>query len=89
MGVTLYAFVYGKVPFYDNNIIALYTKIKHQTVEFPDNPKISEDLKDLIRRMLHKDPNIRITLPDVKVKRTTDKLKAVWKSFFFFRFIDG
>lgn len=67
MGVTLYAFVYGKVPFYDENIIALYTKIIHQPVEFPSEPKISEDLKDLIRKMLHKDPNNRITLPDIKV----------------------
>lgn len=67
MGVTLYAFVYGKVPFYDENIIALYTKIKHQPVEFPDNPQVSESLKTLIRTMLHKDPNSRITLPEIKV----------------------
>lgn len=67
MGVTLYAFVYGKVPFYDENIIALYTKITHQPVPFPDNPKISEELKDLIRKMLDKDPSTRITLPEIKV----------------------
>lgn len=67
MGVTLYAFVYGKVPFYEENIIALYTKIIHQPVKFPEFPIISDDLKDLIRRMLHKDPNNRITLPEIKV----------------------
>lgn len=67
MGITLYAFVFGKVPFYDENKIALYSKIIHQPVEFPDNPKISDDLKDIIRKMLHKDPNERITLPEIKV----------------------
>lgn len=67
MGITLYAFVYGRVPFFEENIIALYTKIIHQPVEFPNMPKISENLKDLIRKMLTKDPKTRITLPDIKV----------------------
>lgn len=67
MGITLYAFVYGRIPFYDENVIALYTKIIHQPVKFPDFLKISDDLKDLIRKMLHKDPNERITLPEIKV----------------------
>ncbi|KAJ8910032.1 hypothetical protein NQ315_003462 [Exocentrus adspersus] len=66
MGVTLYAFVYGRVPFYDHNIIGLYSKIRAQSVEFPDQPKIAEDLKDLVRRMLVKDPSERITLPEIK-----------------------
>ncbi|KAJ8981950.1 hypothetical protein NQ317_002122 [Molorchus minor] len=66
MGVTLYAFVYGKVPFYDDNVIGLYAKIRHQPVEFPEKPRISDDLKDLIRKMLVKDPDKRITLPEIK-----------------------
>ncbi|KAJ8971251.1 hypothetical protein NQ314_000792 [Rhamnusium bicolor] len=66
MGVTLYAFVYGQVPFFDSNIVGLYSKIRHQSVEFPEKPKVSEDLKDLIRKMLVKDPNKRITLPEIK-----------------------
>lgn len=66
MGVTLYTFVYGKVPFYDKNIIGLYSKIRTQPVEFPEKPKVSEDIKDLIRKMLVKDPGKRITLPEVK-----------------------
>lgn len=67
MGVTLYAFVYGKVPFMDDNIIALYSKIRYQTVEFPvHGPQVSAELKNLIRRMLDKDPALRITLPEIK-----------------------
>lgn len=71
----MYAFVYGKVPFFDNNIVALYTKIKHQSVEFPDKPKISDDLKDLIRKMLVKNPNDRIMLSDIKVLFVIDLKK--------------
>ncbi|EFA12336.2 Ovarian-specific serine/threonine-protein kinase Lok-like Protein [Tribolium castaneum] len=66
MGITLYAFVYGQVPFYDNNIIGLYSKIRHEPVRFPDSPAIPEQLKDLIRKMLVKDPSKRITLPEIK-----------------------
>ncbi|KAJ3652130.1 hypothetical protein Zmor_018122 [Zophobas morio] len=67
MGITLYALVYGQVPFFDNNIIGLYSKIRHETVKFPDAPLIPEKLKDLIRQMLVKDPSNRITLPEIKL----------------------
>lgn len=69
MGVTLFAFVYGKVPFYDENIVALYSRIRHQAVEFPQAPFITEKLKNLIKKMLIKDPGRRITLPEIKVGR--------------------
>jgi [calcium/calmodulin-dependent protein kinase] kinase len=67
MGITLYAFVYGQVPFHDHNIIGLYSKIRHEPVRFPDAPPIPDALKDLVRRMLVKDPAERITLPEIKV----------------------
>jgi len=34
---------------------------------FPAEPEISEDLKDLIEKLLNKDPNQRVTLPDIKL----------------------
>ncbi|MCL4148896.1 UNVERIFIED_CONTAM: hypothetical protein GTU68_032576, partial [Idotea baltica] len=63
---TLYAFVYGKLPFHDDNIVVLYDKIRTASLQFPDAPFISEDLKDLIALMLCKDPNQRITLGHIK-----------------------
>lgn len=66
MGVTVYTFVYGKVPFHDDNILALYSKIQNDSVQFPDQPVVSEELKDLIRKMLHKDPSQRLKLWQVK-----------------------
>lgn len=67
LGVTLYAFVYGNVPFYHENIMELRSKIKTQKIEFPLNPNVSSSLKDLIRKMLVKDPSKRITLSEIKV----------------------
>ncbi|XP_023714650.2 serine/threonine-protein kinase KIN82 isoform X3 [Cryptotermes secundus] len=66
MGVTLYAFVYGQIPFHDDSVMALYSKIQSDPVVFQERPPISEEVKDLISRMLHKDPSQRLTLPEVK-----------------------
>ncbi|XP_045136566.1 calcium/calmodulin-dependent protein kinase kinase 1-like isoform X3 [Portunus trituberculatus] len=66
MGITLYAFVYGKLPFHDDNIVVLYDKIRNSPLSFPPIPFVSDDLKDLISLMLEKNPAHRITLPDIK-----------------------
>uniref|UniRef100_A0A4W6DRD1 calcium/calmodulin-dependent protein kinase n=1 Tax=Lates calcarifer TaxID=8187 RepID=A0A4W6DRD1_LATCA len=66
MGVTLYCFVFGKCPFYDEYIISLHNKIKNKPVEFPETPLISNELKELIGRMLDKNPETRITIPEIK-----------------------
>nr|XP_008121669.1 PREDICTED: calcium/calmodulin-dependent protein kinase kinase 2 [Anolis carolinensis] len=67
MGITLYCFVFGQCPFMDERILSLHSKIKSQMLEFPDQPDISDELKDLITKMLDKNPETRITVPEIKV----------------------
>ncbi|CAD6190309.1 unnamed protein product [Caenorhabditis auriculariae] len=67
LGITLYAFVIGAVPFVDNYIIALHKKIKHDSIVFPETPKISDSLQNLILGMLKKDPGHRLMLTEIKV----------------------
>ncbi|XP_038563417.1 calcium/calmodulin-dependent protein kinase kinase 1 isoform X3 [Micropterus salmoides] len=67
MGVTLYCFVFGKCPFIDEYILALHNKIRTKPVDFPEIPKISEELQALILRMLDKNPDTRITIPEIKM----------------------
>ncbi|XP_038549575.1 calcium/calmodulin-dependent protein kinase kinase 1b [Micropterus salmoides] len=67
MGVTLYCFVFGKCPFYDDYIVSLHSKIKSKPVEFPETPLISNELKELIESMLDKNPETRITVPEMKL----------------------
>ncbi|GAB1602603.1 calcium/calmodulin-dependent protein kinase kinase 1-like, partial, partial [Argonauta hians] len=67
MGVTLHCFVYGQCPFHDEYILLLHKKILRDPVTFPEVPQIPDDLKDLILQMLDKNPESRITLPDVKI----------------------
>ncbi|XP_053196416.1 calcium/calmodulin-dependent protein kinase kinase 2 [Scomber japonicus] len=67
MGVTLYCFVFGVCPFMDERILALHQKIKTQPVELPEHADISDDLKDLLLKMLDKNPETRISIPQIKV----------------------
>ena len=62
LGVTLFSLVYGKVPFHDDNIVALYNKIRTQELHLPNEPDISPELKCLITQMLVKNPINRISL---------------------------
>uniref|UniRef100_A0A672L4V7 non-specific serine/threonine protein kinase n=1 Tax=Sinocyclocheilus grahami TaxID=75366 RepID=A0A672L4V7_SINGR len=48
-------------------LLCLHQKIKTQPVELPENADISDDLKDLLFKMLDKNPETRITVPQIKV----------------------
>ena len=54
------------MPFHDENILALYNKIRSQELSIPDDPDISPELKNLIGRMLVKNPLERIKLEEIK-----------------------
>ncbi|VDI36685.1 calcium/calmodulin-dependent protein kinase kinase, partial [Mytilus galloprovincialis] len=67
MGITLYCFVFGQVPFKDEFPLALHNKILKDPVKFPTHIKITDSLTDLIQKMLNKNPDNRITLPQIKL----------------------
>lgn len=66
MGVTLYCFLYGKCPFFSNNIGELSDMIKNDLVAFPDAPILNPQVFDLISRMLAKEAKDRITMSEMK-----------------------
>lgn len=55
----------GTVPFTHASIMGLYNVIRTQPVSFPAKPSVSPAMKDLIAKMLCKDPVRRISLPQV------------------------
>lgn len=66
-GVILYALLCGSLPFDDENIPNLFKKIKGGIFTLPGH--MSDDIKDLISRMLVVDPLQRITVPEIRRHR--------------------
>ena len=65
MGVTLYCFTFGCIPFEADSEYELLDVIPRQPVTFPT--EIGRDLRDLLLRLLEKDPTRRITIDQLKV----------------------
>ena len=63
-GVILYALLCGSLPFDDENIPNLFKKIKGGIFTLPGH--MSDDIKELISRMLVVDPLQRITIPEIR-----------------------
>ena len=63
-GIILYAMTCGYLPFEDPNTSKLYKKILNCDYMIP--PFISKPSKDLIRKILHTDPNKRYTVKDIR-----------------------
>ena len=68
-GVLLYELLYGNTPFFNEDKNRMYDLIKSGTISFPKyiflegkekKYKVSDDAKDLISKLLEKDPGIRL-----------------------------
>lgn len=66
LGVCLYYMVTDTFPFLAETCNELEEKVLFEEVIFPNNMGLSDNLKDLIVRMLNKDPNQRITIAEIK-----------------------
>ena len=65
LGVLLYEFLIGSPPFEAEGHSATYRRISRVDLRFPRAPVVSEDAKDLISRLLVKDPKRRMALKDI------------------------
>lgn len=63
-GIILFALLAGFLPFYDESTKVLYRMIQQDDVKFPK--KFPPEAKDLVLRLLHKEPEKRYTLSEVK-----------------------
>ncbi|CAN8096313.1 unnamed protein product [Discula destructiva] len=77
MGVTLYCLRYGHIPFNKPGVLEIYEAIKEDSPSIPEEE--SPLLKDLLVRLMEKDPERRITMPEIRdhpwvTKEGTDPL---------------
>ena len=64
LGILLYAMIAGELPFEDENTNRLNHKIIFTEPTYPST--MSSQVKDLLRRLLQKDPENRISLTKIK-----------------------
>ena len=64
-GVVLYAMLYGTVPFKANNMSELQKMIIKAKYTLKDD--ISASARDLLSKLLEKDPTKRLTIPQILV----------------------
>mmetsp|Transcript_11125 Transcript_11125/g.34107 ORF Transcript_11125/g.34107 Transcript_11125/m.34107 type:complete len:517 (-) Transcript_11125:304-1854(-) len=65
LGATIFYMIYGRAPFLAKTVFEIYDAICSQKLTFPDQPKVSRDLKSLLERMLAKEPRSRARLEEV------------------------
>ena len=70
MGVTLYCLYFGSIPFEKSAVLDLYESIKNDEIRV--DVECEEDFKDLIYKILEKDPGKRITIPQLRVSTLFD-----------------
>ncbi|KPA83077.1 putative rac serine-threonine kinase putativeprotein kinase [Leptomonas pyrrhocoris] len=68
LGLMMCEMIFNELPFYDDNPVQMQTRILTEEVRFPKlKTPVSEPTKDLIRRLLEKDPKRRLqTLEEFK-----------------------
>ncbi len=59
-GILLFEMLCGLPPFYVENLDKMYELIKTSSVKFPKRINLSEDAKDVIRKLLEKNPKKRL-----------------------------
>jgi [calcium/calmodulin-dependent protein kinase] kinase len=68
MGCTLYCLLFGRIPFEKHGMLELYQAVRSDEVEFEE--ECNSELKDLILKLLEKDPEKRITMDQIRVSVT-------------------
>lgn len=64
LGMTVFAYVHGAVPFYEENELEMELNAQKKELEVPE--VFSKPLAELLHAMLSKDPKKRPTITQVK-----------------------
>lgn len=67
MGVSLYCLRYGHIPFNRTGVLEMYEAITTDTAELPEDE--NPHFRDLILRLMEKDPEQRIKMHEIRVSR--------------------
>lgn len=66
MGVSLYCLKYGRIPFNRDGVLDMYDAIRTDEPSIPEDE--NPDFADLMKKLLNKDPEQRITMDKLRVR---------------------
>src|SRR5690349_2822898 len=65
LGILMYEFLFGNPPFFSEKEKDTYIRICNVDLKFPSQPAVSAEAKDLMKKLIVKDPNQRLQLKDL------------------------
>ncbi|EGR31463.1 hypothetical protein IMG5_109220 [Ichthyophthirius multifiliis] len=65
LGITFYCFTFLQLPFYHSNQFKIIDVIKNKSLSFPSDRQCSNELKQLLKKMIEKNPLKRLTLIEI------------------------
>jgi serine/threonine protein kinase len=60
LGILIFEMLVGRPPFYSENVNEMYDKILHDRLVFPSSVSVPPDAKDLLEKLLVRDPKKRL-----------------------------
>ena len=75
LGIMIYQMFYGKTPFKEKTNYLIFRKIEQLKIDFPPNVKIPDEAKDLINRILVKEPSKRLGAGELGTEYDISHLK--------------
>lgn len=76
LGIMIYQMFYGKTPFKEKTNYLIFRKIEQLKIDFSPTVKIPEEAKDLITKILVKDPNKRLGAGETGTEYDISHLKS-------------
>lgn len=74
MGVTLFCLRFGQLPFQETGVLQLYEAIQRDSVNVDEHTEVDESFKDLMLKLLEKDPSKRIKMEELRARSTQASL---------------
>lgn len=78
LGVVLFTMLYGQFPFYDSVPQELFRKIKAADFKIPNDMRVSENTKCVVKKLLLMNPYLRLTASQVLDQLST--IIATWRA---------
>ena len=66
LGICIYTMLFTDFPFFEDENNTFYDNLRTKELSFPDNIKVSDACKDLLKKILEKNPRKRIYIDQIK-----------------------